>query len=204
ARVAGRRPELLRLLHDAVPRTEDVTARRRLLAIRRAVGRADAPYDESAHGIEAGPESAHPLVAAPESPPRPLVAAPESPPRLRGVAPEAVRLPGVAPVLARLLGAVPELVHPLTAVPELARLLAADMSDRRELVRLRAAFAQAHAQELDRQREALWRLTHEPRFAKALVLAHPAVAARWAAAPCTAPADKRRRRVEDTVLRYVL
>ncbi|MYW00422.1 hypothetical protein, partial [Streptomyces sp. SID3343] len=103
ARVAGRRPELLRLLHDAVPRTEDVTARRRLLAIRRAVGRADAPYDESAHGIEAGPESAHPLVAAPESPPRPLVAAPESPPRLRGVAPEAVRLPGVAPVLARLL-----------------------------------------------------------------------------------------------------
>ncbi|MGW1989444.1 lantibiotic dehydratase [Embleya sp. NPDC001921] len=99
--------------------------------------------------------------------------------------------------------------EPWGAVPvaedrHLAELLALDAADRAELARARAEFVGAYAAETDRQRLALWRITHESRFAKALVLAHPEVARRWAGAPAVAPADKRRRRVEDTVLRYLL
>ncbi|OPC78837.1 hypothetical protein B4N89_32395 [Embleya scabrispora] len=140
AALAARRPTLLARLHAAVPHVADPAARHRLLAVRRAVGRGDAPW-------------------------------------------------GALPVIGD---------------PELTGLLAADAADRTELARSRAAFEAEYAAELARQRHALWRLTHEPRFARALVLAHREVARHWAGAPESAPADKRRRRTEDTVLRYLL
>src|SRR6185436_4035623 len=96
----------------------------------------------------------------------------------------------------------PEVQHVLAADPSVSAVVAAEAAERCALAELRAAFERLHDAALDDQRTVLRRLTDEPNFQRALLVANTSVAAAWMGSP--GRRAKRRRHLETTVFHYLM
>ena len=94
-------------------------------------------------------------------------------------------------------------VAPVVLQPEIAAVLEQEAAHRRALGQERSRFERLHDAAVDDQLAALRRLTLQPRFQRALLVANPSVARAWLE-PAAVRRPKRQRHLETTIFHYVM